>query len=215
MNISNVIKSSVLSLALIVSTANAGLIEQWDFDFEALNNAGSIKSTGAQNYGSIFSATTNELVLSNNAWYYLSLNDAIGYSTLDENSSSANFVLSFDLSFTGNMTEVGGLQFSTSVNPIFDQTFNIFGTQTWGRREFAYSGTGVQHFEMNLRELLTTNIGFKNILFINDCDSAACASDNKLSFSNVSIKSIPEPASIAIFALGLFGMAATRRKFNR
>ena len=90
MNISNVIKSSVLSLALIVSTANAGLIEQWDFDFEALNNAGAIKSTGAQNYGSIFSATTNELVLSNNAWYYLSLNDAIGYSTLDENSSSAN-----------------------------------------------------------------------------------------------------------------------------
>ena len=68
---------------------------------------------------------------------------------------------------------------------------------------------------MNLRELLTTNIGFKNILFINDCDSGACASDSKLSFSNVSIKSIPEPASIAIFALGLFGMAATRRKFNR
>jgi hypothetical protein len=215
----NFFKAAFTSLIIFSSNlANAGIINQWDIDFATLETAGNFNVNSGQGATSM-TVTADPiggdfLTLMQNSWYYLNLSDAIGENSLDLD--LIDTTLSFDFKTSGT-PEIGGIQISIGTNAAYSPgAFNLIGTQNWGLDNFSYDNTDIGswvHFDINLSDALNGN--FSNIMFINDCDN--CSNSNvNVSFRNMTLTQVqvpvPEPSILAIFALGLMGLASRRFK---
>ena len=97
------LKAAFTSIVIISSSiANAGIVNQWDVDFTALDDAGKFNVFYAQDTTAM-SVDNDILTLEKNSWYYLNLSDAIGENSLD----FSNTRLSFDFMTSG--TPQGGI----------------------------------------------------------------------------------------------------------
>ncbi len=189
------------------SVANAGIIEQWDVDFTIDNFKDADNSQSFEN--SPLSVVDDVLTLSGNSWYYLDLADAIGQNSLNIDDNSSEFVLSFDFMTLGTQ-EIGGIQLSNSTQADISAAFNLVGTQSWAIEAVSYENLGSwSHFDITLDDYLSGS--FNKLMFINDCDKDACTPAN-VSFKNMTISKVPEPSTLAIFALGMIGFASRRFK---
>lgn len=209
---------AIFTSAIILSStlANAGIINQWDVDFVALDNDGKFNAATTQ-LSTSYVVNGDVLTLNQNSWYYLNLSDAIGVSMLEL--GTIDTTLSFDFMTTGT-PEIGGVQISNVTKHDSGGAFNLIGTQNWGLNNFSYSDIGQWvTFEINLSDYLSRD--FSTLMFINDCDN--CSNSNiDLSFRNMSITQssdqsaaiaqVPEPTTLAIFALGVIGFASRRFK---
>tara|TARA_R110001599_G_scaffold210060_1_gene407314 strand:- start:300 stop:962 length:663 start_codon:yes stop_codon:yes gene_type:complete len=212
---------AIFTSAIILSStlANAGIINQWDVDFAALNNDGKFNAATIQKSTS-FAVNGDVLTLNHNSWYYVNLADAIGVSSLDL--GLLDTTLSFDF-MTSGTPEISGVQISDVSHHDITGAFNLIGTQNWGLKNFSYSDIGQWvTFEINLSDYFsndTSTKAFSTLMFINDCDN--CSNSNiDVSFRNMSITQssdqlaaqVPEPTTLAIFALGVIGLASRRFK---
>ena len=209
---------AIFTSAIILSgsLANAGIINQWDIDFTALNNDGKFNAATSQ-LSSSFDVNGDVLTLNHNSWYYLNLVDAIGVNMLEL--GTIDTTLTFDF-MTSGTPEIGGIQISDVTKHDASGAFNLIGTQSWGFNNFSYSDIGQWvTFEINLSDYLARD--FSTLMFINDCDD--CSNSNiNASFRNMSITQssnqsgavaqVPEPTTLAIFALGVIGLASRRFK---
>jgi hypothetical protein len=212
------LKTAFISLIIFSGNlANAGVINQWDIDFTAQNAAGKFKITDKQGATSM-SVIGDVLTLNKNSWYYLNLSDAIGETSLDLD--LIDTILSFDF-ITSGIPEISGIQISDVTEASSKNAFNLIGTQNWGLDNFSYNDINQWvHFDINLSDYL--NGSFSNIMFINDCDN--CLSSNvDVSFRNMTLTqasalppaapaTVPEPSTLAIFALGMIGLVSRRFK---
>jgi len=201
------LKAAFTSLIIVSSSiASAAVV-----DFSALNESDSFNAATNQTVGS-FSVIDDILTLDHNSWFYIDVNDVIRDSSVD----FSNTTLSFDFMASGT-PEIGGIQVSNSTRSRNTNIFNLVGTQGLGINDFSYDTVNDWvHFDIDLSDFLTGT--FSRITFINDCDNCAGldvdVSFRNLTFTNLTEStSIPEPSTLAIFALGLFGFAA--RKMNK
>ena len=194
------LKAAFTSLIIVSSSIVSAAV----VDFTALQEADQFNFT-TQGPSSL-SITDDVLTLNHNSWYSIDLIDALGENSLD----FSDTLLSFDFLTTGT-PEIGGIQLGDS------SAFNLIGTQRFGSTAFSYDAINQWvNFEINLSDFLTGS--FSTITFINDCDNCA-GLDIDVSFRDLTLTSltestsIPEPSTLAIFALGLFGFAV--RKMNK
>ncbi|TYK64763.1 PEP-CTERM sorting domain-containing protein [Colwellia echini] len=200
------LKAAFTGLILISSgMVNAGIVNQWDVDFTALNEADAFHVFDLKPTTSI-DVVGGTLTLNHNSWYYFNLRDVTGDYSLDFN----NTILSFDFMTTGT-PDIGGVQTSRSQGPDRGNIFNLIGTQQdWGLTTYSYDDINEWvHFEINLGQYLDGV--FSRLMFINDCDG--CVSTNTASFKNMTITQVPEPTTVAIFAFAVLGLAS--RKLNK
>jgi hypothetical protein len=210
------LKAIFTSAIILGSTlANAGIINQWDVDFAALNNDGKFNAATNQ-VSTSFAVNGDVLTLNQNSWYYVNLADAIGVSSLEL--GLIDTTLSFDF-MTSGTPEISGVQISDVTKHDASGAFNLIGSQNWwGLDSFSYTDIGQWvTFEINLSDYLSRD--FSTLMFINDCDN--CSNSNiDVSFRNMSITQssdqlaaqVPEPTTLAIFALGVIGLASRRFK---
>lgn len=198
------LKATFASLIILTSTANAGVI---DLDFTALNDTGSFIVADSPSTGAM-SVIDDVLTLSANAWFYVNLSDAIGIDSLDYK----NTTLSFDF-MTNGTAEISGISPSDATRSNWLKTFNLVGTEDW-------SVTSINYTDINEWVTFDINLGdyflgdFSTIMFANDCDACAdsniTASFKNMSLSSTGISEVPEPTTIALFALAALGLASRR-----
>ena len=195
------LKATFASLLILTSTANAGVI---DIDFTALAAAGDINSVKNQDVGS-YDVVDDILTLGTNSWFSIDILDIVGDNSIDY----ANTVLSFDFLTTGT-AEIAGVAASAIKYADIHKSLNLIGTDNWGIQDIEYTDVNEWvHFDISLDEYMTGD--FSKIVFINDCDNCD-GLDITASFKNMSIVDVPEPATLAIFALGLLGLVSRRVK---
>ena len=197
------LKATFASLLILTSTANAGIIE---VDFTALDEAGDFNEVVKQNEGTI-NVVDDVLTLSTNSWFSVDLIDAIGVNSLNFD----NTILSFDFMTTGT-AEISGIATSNTDLISSKNTFNLLGTQDWwGLDTITYNDiNNWVHFDINLSDYMSGD--FSKLMFVNDCDF--CLGDVTTSFKNMTLTSsqIPEPTTLALFALAAFGLTSRKVK---
>lgn len=199
------LKATLASLVLACTSVSATVI---DIDFTALNDAGQFNTVANQSKGSM-SVVNDILTLHTNAWFSVDLIDAAGVSSLNYEDT----ILSFDFLATG-ISEIAGISTATSAdiaNLGWSNAFKILGTQNWGKFELDYTTLNDWvHFDINLGQY-SSGDSFTKILFANDCD--ACSGlDIDVSFKNMTLTQVPEPTTMALFALATFGLVSRRVK---
>ena len=195
------LKATFASLVILTSTANAGVI-----DFTALDDANNFNSVLTQDGGSL-SVTDGILTLNANSWFSVDLIDVVGVDSLD----FANTIMSFDFMSTGT-PDISGIATSNLNTPRSKKSFNLDGTQDWGLDSFAYTDFNEWvHFEINLGDYIDGD--FSTLMFINDCDKCS-GEDILVSFKDMTLtpSQIPEPNTLALFALATFGLVSRRVK---
>ena len=200
------LKAAFASVFIFCSTANASVI---DVDFSVLYETGKFNEVQVQK-STYLNVIDDVLTLEQNSWYYVNLFDAIGIHSLD----SEGTILSFDFMTTGS-AEISGFQASNSIIPLYNNAFNLIGTQSWAIESISYTSMGEWgHFDIDLGSYFIVDV--TNIMFINVCDDCLCldvtASFKNMTISNPSITDIPEPTTVALFALAAFGLASRRVK---
>lgn len=206
MNI-KMLKAAVTGLVLSVSTiANAGLI----LDFEDLAiSSGTFDTAGDRlSSGFIFDSASDHTHLGNNS---VSGNSGSTFLVLDgyKGSDSLNItqttggifsVLSFDL---GEFNPAGGLATSIDIIGTFVGGATINTTLTL---DGILSVAGSNNFEK-------FNLGWNNLESISFSASAG-SGDSYWAIDNIdtSSTSVPEPSTLAIFALGIMGLVSRRLK---
>ena len=215
------LNAAIAALIMAVSgAANAGLINQWDIDFVDLNNNNKFTTVRNQNQsGSKLDADAprlgTKLWLNHNSWFSLDLFDAIGVSSLSLNEQYSDIILSFDFNVNGAAPEIAGIQVSIKARPSRRNGFNLGGRHSWGIKDIEYDsdGSAWQRFNINLDQYLTGS--FSKLIFINDCDARKHCGEGKeatVLYRNMQISQVPEPSTLAIFALGLLGLTLRRMK---
>ena len=200
------LKATFASLIILTSTANAGVI---DVDFTALDEAGKFNEVVSQNTGSL-GVVDDVLTLETDSWFSVDLIDAIGVDSLTYKDS----VLSFDFMSSG-IQGLAALFISNTDEISYYNTFYLNGSFNYGRNKLDYTDVNEwQHFDINLGDYL--NGDFSTILFVNNCDRCSeldiTASFKNMTVSNPSLTDVPEPTTLALFALAVFGLASRRVK---
>jgi len=100
---------------------------------------------------------------------------------------TSNTILEFDFESTAG-GEIHGIGFDTDNAISSNYTFELYGSQTWGRQDFHnYPGSGVQHYVIPVGQFYTGNIFY--LTFTNDHD---VSNPNAVSiFSNITITEGP------------------------
>ena len=116
-------------------------------------------------------AAINSLEMQGNRWQAKLLDTSI----------TQNSILEFDFQATKE-GEIHGIGFDSDDAISDDLTFQLFGTQDWGIRDFDYSGAGEDHFVIPVGQYFTGE--FNRLTFILDDDANA---DAEHTFSNIRI----------------------------
>ena len=181
------------------------------FRFTAIDPFGS----GFVGAGSGGGTCSTNICPSHDSAFYAVLND--GAVRMERSGGGGFSLLGFDLGFITNAYDpllVG------TIGKILVQGVGAFGTQN---AEFALEGldglTGVGAFAHFSFDDLFSSASFTQVTFTSCVDDGAgsCiagASFNLGQFGLDGVQVIPEPASLALVSLGLFGAAAARRRRN-
>jgi len=103
-------------------------------------------------------------------------------------SVTENTILEFDFQSTIE-GEIHGIGFDQDTSISADNSFKLYGTQSWGISDFnTYSGNGITHFTIPVGETYTGD--FDYLFFINDDDNNKAA---KSTFSNITVYEKPTP----------------------
>lgn len=219
------LKATLVGLALFVSGfANAGLIEGFDE-----NSWGGDWSLGAN--GSISSASAHDGsygVYNPNSWIY---NDSIALSEGDiitswfkfDNSGSGRFYLGYGADITGAHSLVFG---SNSSDTMWQDNPN-YGYQGYDSLSFGWLSNSWYKAELNFgsNDSITGNLYgsdgstlLRTMSTTRDYSGGAAirgfggVSIDTICLNDCSIVDVPEPSTLAIFALGIMGLASRRFK---
>jgi hypothetical protein len=178
-----------VALLLVVSTANAT-----PFGFAA-DGAGTFITQGYQGFNYDGDMSSNSWV--NNTSIPLDINYGIGPTTLGAAWSNGGSALTMTRAIAGQTFNMGSL----SLNAGFTESVTLNG---YLNGALVDSWTGVINNQFSYTKLTLNWTGIDQLdfsaganLFITDIDTST---------------NVPEPATLAMFGLGLFGLAAARRR---
>ncbi len=213
----------VLSVSVLSFTAHASLIESNIVENFANGDFISVPGQNKGNY-EVREISGGLLNLGSEAWTYISLEDLFGLKSLNFDNGS-HYTFNFEMRIkTGNNkvsgpSEIGGFMLANeNVNSIGGEegvyALNLSGTQNWGNKTFQYDFANVtandsptwQSFTIDLEDFFSGD--YQYLVFINDCDDSDCS--NTTQFRNMSVQ-VPEPQTLALLALSLFGLRRLRK----
>ena len=189
-----------MGLLIASVTANAGVIEINSQD--AFNARGTIvQNTNFQSYGSGFSFPSNPLVIGNETFRANSPSiggDDYGFSQQNFTDNSISGV-TIDIANSFNLFAVDAGNYDSAGA----QTFNVI------------TNLGTYSFTENLTSATYTFFGFEatggeNIISFNDGSGNLAPGFTNVQLGNVS--AVPVPAAVWLFASGLLGLGALRKK---
>jgi hypothetical protein len=180
----------VLSISSLLNTAQAGLITFDDTSSSLQNSATDVASIA----GFDFSSTLDIIDLVGSSWNYgahsgefglLNNNGGIGYVTASDNS---------DFTFDGLWVQSwGNVSSLTGTLQGFDDGILVWSVNTNISNSYQYIGAQAGMID-------SLALGFGNHFLVDDLAL------------NMQAQSVPEPTTLAIFALGLLGFSARRIK---
>lgn len=146
-----------------------GTCTEIDFNSYTINSYGGSQDNGS---GSVYGSGEG-IVLTGNSWKSISLNYTI----------TSNTVIEFEFGST-SQGEIHGIGFDTDNSISANRTFQLYGTQNWGNRDYDYTNPGYwQSFTVPVGSYYTGT--FNRLFFSNDKDSGS--TNNNTYFRNIKI----------------------------
>ena len=162
-------ESTTFDLGSGCGGGGGGSCTEIDFNAYTVNSYGGSQDNGTS---SLYNGGTG-VILNGNAWKSISLNYTI----------TANTVIEFDFGST-SQGEIHGLGFDNDNGISSGFTFQLYGTQNWGNRDFDYTSPGNwQSFVIPIGNYYTGS--FDRLFFVNDKDSGTA--NNNSYFRNIKI----------------------------